>query len=196
MAFLFVGSSGLTEASFPRNLAIPQLLLSNVWAIVPLVLRDPMTVFTHRGLSPHQFTPMSGAHLALHRMRLRRIGELAVGPHDPQPSSNAFSSAYEDALGVTRMLATVRSRKVCIQLLRLGSGLPQTTDDVFVAPIAPVVLLLVCHGSFAFGHFLASRCPCRCVRRVRVAFSSGVFLRQHYDFLERCKVEWSSVLVT
>ena len=62
MAFLFVGSSGLTEASFPRDLAIPQLLLSNVWAIVPLVLRDPTTVFTHRGLSPHQFTPMSGAH--------------------------------------------------------------------------------------------------------------------------------------
>ena len=61
MAFLFVGSSALTEASFPRDLAIPQLLLSNVWAIVPLVKRDPTTVLTHRGLSPHQFTPMSGA---------------------------------------------------------------------------------------------------------------------------------------
>jgi hypothetical protein len=62
MVFLFVGSSGLTEASFPRDLAIPQLLLSKVWAIVPLSMRDPTTVFTHRGLSPHQFTPMSGAH--------------------------------------------------------------------------------------------------------------------------------------
>gem|GEM_PF-5315447 len=25
-------------------------------------MRSLMTVFTHRGLSPHQFTPMSGAH--------------------------------------------------------------------------------------------------------------------------------------
>jgi hypothetical protein len=25
-------------------------------------MRDLTTVFTHRGLSPHQFTPMSGAH--------------------------------------------------------------------------------------------------------------------------------------
>ena len=49
-------------ASFPRNLAIPQLPRSNVLAIVPLVMRGPTTVFTHRGLSPHQFTPMSGAH--------------------------------------------------------------------------------------------------------------------------------------
>ena len=62
MVFLFVGSSALTEASFPRDLAIPQLLLSNVWIILPLITRNPMTVFIHRGLSPHQFTPMSGAH--------------------------------------------------------------------------------------------------------------------------------------
>src|SRR5437870_2118674 len=43
-------------------------LRSNVWAIVPLAMRGPATVFTHRGLpclaeafsegrSPHQFTP-------------------------------------------------------------------------------------------------------------------------------------------
>jgi hypothetical protein len=25
-------------------------------------------VFTHRGLSPHQFTPMSGAHISVERM--------------------------------------------------------------------------------------------------------------------------------
>jgi hypothetical protein len=31
-------------------------------AIVPFVMKDPTTVLTHRGLSPHQFTPMSGAH--------------------------------------------------------------------------------------------------------------------------------------
>ena len=62
MIFLFVGSSGLTEASFPRNLATPQLLLSNVWAILPPMLGSLITVFIHRGLAPHQFTPMSGAH--------------------------------------------------------------------------------------------------------------------------------------
>jgi hypothetical protein len=31
-------------------------------AIVPLIMKGPTTVLTHRGLSPHQFTPMSGAH--------------------------------------------------------------------------------------------------------------------------------------
>jgi hypothetical protein len=34
-------------------------------AIVPLVMKGPTTVFTHRGLSPHQFTPVSGAHKAV-----------------------------------------------------------------------------------------------------------------------------------
>ena len=47
-----------------ESLAAPQLLRSNVWAIVPLVMKGPTTVFLHRGLSPHQFTPMSGAHKA------------------------------------------------------------------------------------------------------------------------------------
>src|ERR1041385_9214156 len=47
-----------------ESLAAPQLLRSNVWAIVPLVMKGPTTVFLHRGLSPHQFTPMSGAHEA------------------------------------------------------------------------------------------------------------------------------------
>jgi hypothetical protein len=36
----------------------------DVWAIVPLVMKGPTTVLTHRGLSPRQFTPMSGAHEA------------------------------------------------------------------------------------------------------------------------------------
>ena len=31
-----------------RNLTIPQLFRSNVWAIVPLVMRGPTTAFTHR----------------------------------------------------------------------------------------------------------------------------------------------------
>jgi hypothetical protein len=49
------------------------LLLSNVWIILPLIQRDLMTVFTHRGLSPHQFTPMSGAHQSSHRMSGQHI---------------------------------------------------------------------------------------------------------------------------
>ena len=44
--------TGLTEASFPRDLTIPQLLLSIVWITLPLIQRDLMTVFTPRGLSP------------------------------------------------------------------------------------------------------------------------------------------------
>src|SRR5262249_60810284 len=68
MVFLFVGSSALTEASFPRDLAIPQLLLSSACAIVLAVKASATTVFPHRGLAPHQFTPMSGAHQSLDRM--------------------------------------------------------------------------------------------------------------------------------
>ena len=34
------------------------------WPSCPSVMRGPTTAFTHRGLSPHQFTPMSGAHKA------------------------------------------------------------------------------------------------------------------------------------
>jgi hypothetical protein len=62
MIFLFVGSSGLTEASYPRRLAIPQLLLSRACTIVLTVKARPTAVFLPRGLSPLQFTPMSGAH--------------------------------------------------------------------------------------------------------------------------------------
>jgi hypothetical protein len=48
-------------ASFPRNLAIPQLLRSQVMVILPLAMRNLTTVFTHGGLSPRQVTP-SQAH--------------------------------------------------------------------------------------------------------------------------------------
>jgi len=54
--------TGLTAASFPRDLAIPQLLLSSASAILQAVKPGRMAVFPHRGLSPHQFAPMSGAH--------------------------------------------------------------------------------------------------------------------------------------
>jgi hypothetical protein len=54
--------TGLTAASFPRDLAIPQLLPSSASAILLPDSENKMTVFPHRGLAPHQFTPMSGAH--------------------------------------------------------------------------------------------------------------------------------------
>ena len=74
MVFLFVGSSALTEASFPRDLAIPQLLLSSACAIVLAVKASATTVFPHRGLAPHQFTPMSGAHQIAAPNRRLRLG--------------------------------------------------------------------------------------------------------------------------
>jgi hypothetical protein len=54
--------TGLTAASFPRDLAIPQLLLSSAYAILRTMKPGRMAVFPHRGLAPHQFAPMSGAH--------------------------------------------------------------------------------------------------------------------------------------
>ena len=65
--------AALTEASFPRDLTIPQLLLSSACAIVLTMKTSPTAVFPHRGLAPHQlFTPMSGAHHAPHRMAASR----------------------------------------------------------------------------------------------------------------------------
>jgi hypothetical protein len=86
MVFLFVGSSALTEASFPRDLAIPQLLLSSACAIVLAMKASPTAVFPHRGLAPHQFMPMSGAHHALQRpagasrlQSVRPVRRVAIG---------------------------------------------------------------------------------------------------------------------
>src|SRR2546428_2453178 len=59
MIFLFVGSSGLTEASFPRDLAIPQLLLSSACVILLPMKASRMTVFPHRGFC----TPSAHAHV-------------------------------------------------------------------------------------------------------------------------------------
>ncbi len=50
------------------NGTIPQLLLSSARAILPLVMKGRTTVFPHRGLSPHQFTPISGAHHCVQAM--------------------------------------------------------------------------------------------------------------------------------
>jgi hypothetical protein len=43
-------------------LTIPQLLLSNVWIMLRPIMKGLTTVFAHRVLSPHLFTPMSGTH--------------------------------------------------------------------------------------------------------------------------------------
>jgi hypothetical protein len=89
MVFLFVGSSALTEASFPRDLAIPQLLLSSAWTIVLTMKASATAVFPHRGFTPHQFTPMSGAHQALQRTRPSRS---RCNPRVPRAGS---LSSYE-----------------------------------------------------------------------------------------------------
>jgi len=60
--------TGLTVASFPRDLAIPQLPLSSASIILLPVTESQMTVFPHRELSPHQFVLMSGAHKTVERM--------------------------------------------------------------------------------------------------------------------------------
>src|SRR5205823_9952189 len=76
MIFLFVGSSGLTETSFPRDIAIPQLPRSSTCVILLPMKASRTTVFTYAGTLPRQFTPMSGAHQALDRVRgsaVRRI---------------------------------------------------------------------------------------------------------------------------
>ena len=60
MRFLFVDSPVCTRASFPRSLTVPQL---------PSASGDPFqhrkVRNSHRGLTPHQFMPMSGVHNAL-----------------------------------------------------------------------------------------------------------------------------------
>src|SRR5436189_6190876 len=62
-----------------RFLAVPtpQLLLSSACAIVLTMKASPTAAFPHRGLAPHQFTPMSGAH-RLHRTPRLRLGCMPV----------------------------------------------------------------------------------------------------------------------
>src|SRR5438552_19048515 len=53
---VFSGIVQTLSTSFPRDLAILQLLLSGAWIILSLVMRGRTTVFPHRGLASHQFT--------------------------------------------------------------------------------------------------------------------------------------------
>jgi hypothetical protein len=110
MTFLFVGSSGLTEAPFPRDLAIPQLLLSSACVILPTMKAGRTTVFPHRGLSPHQFTPMSGAHQTLET--------------NCRPCHSARSTA---AIRTRRLRSTLRFRR---QSLLSAFVPPDNLDDL------------------------------------------------------------------
>ena len=87
MVFLFVGSSALTRSFLPTDLTAPQLLRSSACVMLAFVMNASLTAFPHRGLprlaealsegrSPHQFTPMSGAHHGMQRMRASRSGDL------------------------------------------------------------------------------------------------------------------------
>jgi hypothetical protein len=51
------------------------LLLSSAWAKLAPVMGDNLTASLHRGLSPHQFTPMSGAHHSMQRTGAGRFAQ-------------------------------------------------------------------------------------------------------------------------
>jgi hypothetical protein len=53
----------LPEASSRRSLAVPPLPSASIWAND----LNSLTVFTHRGLTPHKFTPVPGVHKRLQR---------------------------------------------------------------------------------------------------------------------------------
>src|SRR5262245_16738591 len=104
MVFLFVGSSALTEASFPRDLAIPQLLLSSACAIVLTMKASPTAVFPHRGLAPHQFTPMSGAHNPVRRTGASRFAQRSIRPRRRQaPVADLFVMRPNSACSETSL---------------------------------------------------------------------------------------------
>ena len=50
-----------------RDLVISKLRRSITSAKLAPVMRASLTAFLHRGLSPHQFTPMSGTHPSVQR---------------------------------------------------------------------------------------------------------------------------------
>lgn len=71
MRFLFVGSHLCARASFGQVLAALPL---------PSASSYPDCIgSSHRGLSPHQFMPMSGVHKRLQPTRLRRAAEPRAG---------------------------------------------------------------------------------------------------------------------
>jgi len=118
MVFLFVGSSGLTEASFPRNLAIPQLLLSSAWGTPPRYERPDDRV-------PAQgtFTPSVHAHV-------RRTPGAAPNGGPTTPVGN--SRASEGPPSVIRIVSCdMKLQSVLLggrnpdQVLRVAAGIPR-----------------------------------------------------------------------
>jgi hypothetical protein len=67
MQFLSVGSHVCTPASFGQSLAVLPLPSASGY---PCRMRQ--VGYSHRGLPPHQFMPMSGAHPSLQRTAQRR----------------------------------------------------------------------------------------------------------------------------
>ena len=63
-ALLLKFGKGKARKEFGRQAEARRVSAAGAQRIVPLVMKGPSTVSTHRGLSPHQFTPMSGAHKA------------------------------------------------------------------------------------------------------------------------------------
>ena len=53
----------LPEASSRRSLTVPPLPSASIWANG----LNTLTGFTHRGLTPHKFTPVPGVHQTLHQ---------------------------------------------------------------------------------------------------------------------------------
>ena len=45
-------------------------------------MKGPTTVFTHGGLSLHQFTPMSGAHQSVEPTGVSRCAQIAIVSHN------------------------------------------------------------------------------------------------------------------
>src|SRR5207249_1460109 len=136
MVFLFVGSSALTEASFPRHLAVPQLLLSSAWAMLILVMRASLTVYPHRGLSPHQFIPMSGAHKAVQRTGASRFAQRQIERHRRLAPVADLCVGYEaSAMSFRRNLLDVLCVRVFVFVVRVfasRSGSAVLDPDCFI----------------------------------------------------------------
>jgi hypothetical protein len=62
MIFLFIGSSVLTGGFLPTEPRDSAVASVQCFGHRASQYERPNHVLTHRGLSPHQFTPMSGAH--------------------------------------------------------------------------------------------------------------------------------------
>ena len=124
MVFLFVGSSGLTEASFPRNLAIPQLLRSNAWAILPPMIGGPDNRVPAQGT----FTPSVHAHVRRTPVVSGNAGITARFPGGATAPAAAHS-AVRSACPTTRQVGSIGfERRVATAPRRKRSPLAHSMD--------------------------------------------------------------------